>query len=127
MLAAGAAVGLPASFGDSTSNETTCPIKHVVVIFDENVTFDHYFGTYPHALNPPGEPPFTPRPGTPPVNGLTNTLLTDNPNEDNPERLDRAQAVTCDQNHNYTNEQLAYDDGLVDHFVQHTAGAGCTG
>jgi len=127
MLAAGAAVGLPASFGDSTSNETTTPIKHVVVIFDENVTFDHYFGTYPHALNPPGEPPFTPRPGTPPVNGLTNTLLTDNPNEDNPERLDRAQAVTCDQNHNYTNEQLAYDDGLVDHFVQHTAGAGCTG
>jgi len=24
-------------------------IKHVVVIFQENVSFDHYFGTYPHA------------------------------------------------------------------------------
>ena len=23
------------------------PIKHVVVIFQENVSFDHYFGTYP--------------------------------------------------------------------------------
>ena len=34
-------------------------IRHVVVIFQENVSFDHYFGTYPHALNPPGEPAFT--------------------------------------------------------------------
>ena len=29
------------------SNKTATPIKHVVVIFDENVSFDHYFGTYP--------------------------------------------------------------------------------
>ena len=28
---------------------TTTPIKHVVVIFQENVSFDHYFGTYPNA------------------------------------------------------------------------------
>ena len=27
------------------------PIKHLVVIFQENVSFDHYFGTYPHAAN----------------------------------------------------------------------------
>ena len=26
---------------------TATPIKHVVVIFQENVSFDHYFGTYP--------------------------------------------------------------------------------
>ena len=25
------------------------PIKHVVVIFGENQSFDHYFGTYPNA------------------------------------------------------------------------------
>lgn len=30
---------------------TATPIKHVVVIFQENVSFDHYFGTYPNALN----------------------------------------------------------------------------
>jgi len=30
---------------------TATPIKHLVVIFDENVSFDHYFATYPHALN----------------------------------------------------------------------------
>ena len=28
---------------------TQTPIKHVVVIFQENVSFDHYFGTYPDA------------------------------------------------------------------------------
>ncbi len=30
-------------------------IRHVVVVlFQENVSFDHYFATYPHALNLPG-------------------------------------------------------------------------
>ena len=29
---------------------TTTPIKHLVVIFQENISFDHYFGTYPKAL-----------------------------------------------------------------------------
>jgi phospholipase C len=28
--------------------QTATPIKHVVVIFDENRSFDHYFGIYPH-------------------------------------------------------------------------------
>jgi phospholipase C len=30
---------------------TTTPIQHVVVIFQENVSFDHYFATYPFAAN----------------------------------------------------------------------------
>ena len=34
---------------------TATPIKHVVVIFQENVSFDHYFATYPKAANTPGE------------------------------------------------------------------------
>jgi phospholipase C len=29
---------------------TNTPIKHLVAIFQENVSFDHYFGTYPHAM-----------------------------------------------------------------------------
>ena len=37
---------------------TRTPIKHLVVIFQENVSFDHYFGTYPVAQNKPGETPF---------------------------------------------------------------------
>src|SRR5512137_787314 len=51
--------------------DTTTPIRHVVVIFQENVSFDHYFATYPRAANPPGEPFFEADPGTPAVNGLT--------------------------------------------------------
>ncbi len=39
-------------------SRTATPIKHVVIVFQENVSFDHYFGTYPHAKNPKGEPPF---------------------------------------------------------------------
>src|SRR5579871_1996961 len=62
---------------------TATPIKHLVVIFQENVSFDHYFGTYPNAANPPGEPQFTPAPGTPTVNGLSGPLLTNNPNDAN--------------------------------------------
>ena len=35
---------------------TATPIEHLVVIFQENVSFDHYFGTYPHAANTDGTP-----------------------------------------------------------------------
>ena len=48
---------------------TTTPIKHLVVIFQENVSFDHYFGTYPNAANTDGQK-FTASPATPAVNGL---------------------------------------------------------
>src|SRR6516162_8099165 len=32
------------------------PIRHLVVIFQENVSFDHYFATYPHATGADGSP-----------------------------------------------------------------------
>src|SRR5579875_2232871 len=87
---------------------TTTPIEHVVVIFQENVSFDHYFATYPNALNDdPGEPAFHPVPDTPNVNGLSGVLLSNNPNGANPARLSRAQAALCDQDHGYTDEQTA--------------------
>ncbi|HEY2600677.1 MAG TPA: alkaline phosphatase family protein [Thermoleophilaceae bacterium] len=95
---------------------TATPIKHVVVIFQENVSFDHYFGTYPHA------------------NGLANTpgagghgnLLNNNPNTDaaghqlNPRRLDPNNIndiLTCDQDHDYNDEQKAFDGGKMDKFA----------
>ena len=49
------------STDDGESTPTTTPIRHLVVIFQENNSFDHYFGTYPYAANPPGEPTFTAR------------------------------------------------------------------
>ena len=121
---AASSVTVPASsylFGPPTAT----PIKHVVVIFDENVSFDHYFGTYPHAANTDGSP-FTAKPGTPAVNGLTPALLTNNPNLNNPQRLTHSQALTCDQDHAYTPEQEAADGGKMDKFVQFTETATCS-
>ncbi|HEV3072744.1 MAG TPA: alkaline phosphatase family protein [Solirubrobacteraceae bacterium] len=109
---------LPTTISPTAS--TTTPIKHVVVIFQENVSFDHYFGTYPNATNPSGEPTFHGSPETPSVNGLNEALLTSNPNSFNPFRLDRSQALICDQNHDYTAEQQAFDAGLMDQFPQFT-------
>jgi phospholipase C len=77
------------------------------------------------AFNPKGEPAFTPRPGTPEVDGYTPELLKNNPNflelqngggRANPFRLDRNQAATADQSHDYAAEQQAYDGGKMDLF-----------
>jgi phospholipase C len=108
------------------------PIQHLVVIFQENVSFDHYFGTYPHATNPPGEPKFKAASNTPAINGFTNALLNFNPNlnpangsgASNPFRLDRSQAATADQDHDYTAEQQASDAGLMDLFPEFTSSGG---
>ena len=53
----------------------TTPIEHLVVIFQENVSFDHYFATYPVALNPAGEPSFVAAPDTPPADNTFNFVL----------------------------------------------------
>jgi phospholipase C len=108
--------------------ETQTPIKHVVVVFFENISFDHYFGTYPYATNPSGEPAFVASGDTPSVNGLISAgLLSNNPNLALPYRLDPSEAYTCDMDHDYTDEQKAFDGGLMDKFVQATAdiGVGC--
>jgi phospholipase C len=115
---------------------TATPIKHLVVIFNENRSFDHYFATYPNAGNPPGEIPFQAKPHTPKVNNLANAnLLVNNPNDTNPAngtgaanpfRLDRTQANTRSQNHAYTPEQQAYDNGKADLFPEFT-GRGTAG
>src|SRR5271155_2584212 len=55
---------------------TATPIKHVVVIFGENISFDHYFGTYPKAQNNSGETPFHYKPSHHAGNDVANTLLT---------------------------------------------------
>jgi phospholipase C len=97
---------------------TTTPIKHLVVIFQENVSFDHYFGTYPDATNTDGQR-FLKLPFTGPVNGLTQQLQQNNPNGTNPRRYDPANVndvITCDQDHNYTDEQRAFDNGAMDKF-----------
>jgi len=97
------------------------PIKHLIVVFQENVSFDHYFATYPKAFNRPGEARFEAAPDTPSINGLTETLLSHNPNKANPIRLSPEKAQTCDMDHEYTAEQQAFDGGLMDKFVEYTS------
>jgi len=115
---------LPVLSKDNDDQATDTPIKHVVVIFQENVSFDHYFASYPIAKNPAGEPSFHAKNGTPTINGLNAPLLLANPNSSAPFRLDRSQAALCDQDHDYTPEQQAYDSGLVDKFVEFTGNGG---
>ena len=109
--------------GYQDDSPTTTPIKHVVVIFQENVSFDHYFGTYPlTAPNADGTQFFLgPQEGTPRVNNLvTSGLLVHNPNAANPFRIDRSVPNTCDQDHNYGAEQAAFHAGLMDKFIEQT-------
>ena len=115
--AATAAPKAPAHF--EWVHKTATPIKHLVVIFQENISFDHYFGTYPNAANTSGQT-FHAKQGTPSVNGLTNALLTANPNGVNPRRYDPTNVndvLTCDQNHDYHDEQVAFNGGKMDKFV----------
>ncbi len=106
---------------------TATPIKHVVVIFGENISFDHYFATYPYAVNPDGEPSFHAAQDTPKVNNLLSAgLLDENPNITQPFRLDRSQSNTCDQNHAYLPEQQAVDHGLLDNYVTATGSGNST-
>ena len=126
---------------------TATKIKHLVVIFGENVSFDHYFGTYPKAQNNSGDPYFVAATGTPAVNNLstpldptnafmpitTGNLLTANATStntangtgaSNPFRLGPSQAATSDMGHNYLPEQEASDKGAMDLFPKYTGTAG---
>ncbi len=117
---------LAGAIADQDDFPTTTPIKHVVVVYQENVSFDHYFGTYPYARpNADGTRFFLgPKDDTPRVNNLQSSgLLKHNPNAANPFRIDRSVPNTCDQNHAYGAEQAAFHSGLMDKFVEQT---GCT-
>jgi len=126
---------------------TTTKIKHVVVIYGENVSFDHYFGTYPTPKNLVAEPPFVAVSGTPAVNNLVTPLdatkdfapltgvdlvganptslnATNGAGAANPFRLGRAQASTTDMGHAYKPEQQASHAGAMDLFPAFVGVAG---
>ena len=134
MLVAGQVMGPTLANAQADYRETSTPIKHLVVISRGDVSYDHYFGTYPNALNPKGEPRFVASPGTPAGNGYNDALLYNNPNflnktlngsgAANPFRLDRSEAATADQDHDYTPEQQAFHGGLMDGFPKFTGTPG---
>jgi phospholipase C len=146
VLTAGSAYGAQAAGSAAAPDRpgqhasTRTPIRHLVVIYQENVSFDHYFGSYPHAANTDGQR-FVARPGTPAVAGLlpatsrtlpprlrhAGDLTRNNPNSALPARLDSSPTglpqhaggqLTCDQDHDYSSEQQAFDRGRMDRFVQ---------
>ncbi|MGW3361140.1 alkaline phosphatase family protein, partial [Streptomyces bungoensis] len=128
VLGSSAPTWAAAPAGHHGRSSTATPIKHVVVLFDENVSFDHYFATYPQAANTDGTK-FTASKKTPKnIDTLAHAgLLTKNPNQYAPKRLAPSQAMTCDQNHNYAAEQYAYNGGKADQFVQNTEVDKCSG
>src|SRR5215510_4431607 len=115
-------IALPATAAGNSSIPTTAttstPVKHLVIIFQENVSFDHYFGTYPHVMNGANGSKFVGDPHTPSIKALSAALLGDNPNSANPFRLDSSQQRSCDINHSYTGEQKEYNGNLMNKFVQ---------
>ncbi|HEV2547081.1 MAG TPA: alkaline phosphatase family protein [Stellaceae bacterium] len=147
--------GIVASARDRDDTPTKTPIKHIVIIFQENASFDHYFATYPDAKNTDGTQFFA-KEDTPTVNGLTDgndkfpervhvglhdfnpnnpapggssPVLVPDPNGNaNPFRMTPAQIVTCSNNHDYKGEQTATDAGFMDKFPQenNSNGAGCS-
>ncbi|MEV5511019.1 phospholipase C [Streptomyces orinoci] len=123
----GATALAPADAPAEIPARTTTPVKHLVVIFGENVSFDHYFATYPRAANTDGTP-FVPRATTPvEIDNLrTAGLLVRNPNQYPPRRLGAGQAMTCDQNHSYGPEQYAAHGGAADRYVQNTGSGRCS-
>ncbi|GEC03972.1 phospholipase C [Streptomyces spinoverrucosus] len=118
----------PAGGGHGHSGtHTATPIKHLVVIYDENVSFDHYFATYPEAANTDGTK-FKAARHTPKTDNLLNAgLLTKNPNLYAPKRLAGSQTMTCDQNHSYGPEQYAANGGKADKYVENTEVNKCSG
>ncbi|MFD8306460.1 phospholipase C [Streptomyces sp. NPDC059690] len=127
LATAGGAVPAAAASAGGHGTHTATPIKHLVVIYDENISFDHYFATYPKAANTDGTP-FKAAAHTPKVDNLLNAgLLKNNPNLYAPKRLAGSQAMTCDQNHSYGPEQYAADDGKADKYVENTEVSKCSG
>jgi phospholipase C len=132
--------GQAAAFSKPSGAVSRTPIQHVVVIFQENISFDHYFGTYPNAANTDGQH-FSAFANTPAVDGLLPAtastlppsmrhavdLTKSNPNSALPQRLDSSAIglaagpggqLTCDQDHDYSDEQQAFDGGLMNRFVE---------
>jgi phospholipase C len=78
------------------------PINHIVYIIQENITFDHYFGTYPGADGIPADLKLAYRPGGQP--------------EVSPFHLNKT-ALPHDLNHSWQAAQLAYNGGKMDGFL----------
>jgi phospholipase C len=79
------------------------PVKHFIYIIQENITFDHYFGTYPGADGFPKD--------------LKLSYLPDGPRIYTPFHLHNT-SVWHDLNHSWQAAHVAYNDGKMDGFIR---------
>jgi len=95
-----------AAFGAILPRFSKLPVEHIVIIFQENRTFDHYFGTFPGANGIPEGAALPVAPGSSqritPFH-LTTTSWTGNP--------------VTDLSHAHKVAEVAYDGGKMDGFV----------
>ena len=97
------------------------PIEHLVVIFGENQSFDHYFGDLSgRRRTRPASRASTAASAPRRSTGSRRTCSPTTRTPSNPRRLDRSEAVTCDFNHNYDAEQKAFNGGAMDKFPENT-------
>jgi phospholipase C len=106
----GLTIGLPGpalAQGDDRDAETM--IQHTIIVYQENISFDHYFGTFGHgsAGIPAGVQLFH----TTPIGAQLGPYA--------PVRLDgRTQAATCDVDHEYWAMVLMAHGGAMDRYLQ---------
>ena len=108
--------------------KTKTPIKHVVVIFDENISYDHYFGTYPEATNKGGGTKFKAKKDTPKNDNLiTSKKLKKNPNLYKPFRLCPDAAGDLRPEPRLHRRAEGHNLGAMDQFVQNVSVDTCGG
>jgi phospholipase C len=96
------------SVGAESENGTHSPIKHTIILFQENISFDHYFGTYGHGSN-----------GILAGSTLSHTsgALTWGPYS--PTQLSgTTQSRTCDVEHGYANMITMANHGAMNRYLQ---------
>src|ERR1700680_1046321 len=83
------------------------PIQHTIILYQENISFDHYFGTYGHGSH-----------GIPAGATLTHTSGGQSWGPYAPTQLNALQSRTCDVDHNYSNMIRMANHGAMDMFLQ---------
>jgi phospholipase C len=92
---------------ESGGGGTRSPIKHTIILYQENISFDHYFGTYGHGSN-----------GIPAGSTLTYSNGTQTWGPFAPTQLlGTTQSRTCDVDHSYTDMIRMVNHGAMDQFL----------
>jgi len=106
VLAAGPMAAIPA--GAESDRGTHSPIKHTIILYQENISFDHYFGTFGHGSN-----------GIPAGATLSHTGASGTYGPYAPTQLSGAtQSRTCDVDHGYADMVKMANHGAMDQFLQ---------